>query len=45
MPKQTYQPKRKKRARTHGFRVRSKSKSGKRVLQARRRKQRAKLTV
>ncbi len=42
---QTYQPKKKKRAKTHGFLSRSKTHGGKRVLQARRRKGRAKLTV
>lgn len=42
---QTYQPKKRKRAKTHGFLVRSKTSSGKRVIQRRRRKGRAKLTV
>lgn len=42
---QTYQPKKRKRAKTHGFLVRSKSKNGKKVLIRRRRKGRAKLTV
>lgn len=41
----TYQPKKKKRATTHGFLVRSASATGRKVLQARRRKGRAKLTV
>jgi large subunit ribosomal protein L34 len=41
----TYQPKKKKRKRAHGFLERSKSKSGKTVLAKRRRKGRAKLTV
>ncbi|MBM3281173.1 MAG: 50S ribosomal protein L34 [Candidatus Harrisonbacteria bacterium] len=41
----TYQPKKKKRARTHGFLKRSKSASGKKVLARRRAKGRAKLTV
>ena len=45
MPKQTYQPKRRKRKTTHGFLVRSRTKGGKRVLKARRRKGRAKLSV
>lgn len=45
MPKRTYQPKKKKRATTHGFLVRGASKAGARVLRARRRKGRAKLTV
>lgn len=42
---QTYNPKKKKRARTHGFLARKNSPSGKNVLKARRRKGRAKLTV
>ena len=42
---QTYQPKRKKRARTHGFLVRQKSTAGKNVIRARRRKGRAKLST
>jgi large subunit ribosomal protein L34 len=41
----TYQPKRKKRKRAHGFLERSKTKSGKKVLSRRRRKSRAKLSV
>jgi large subunit ribosomal protein L34 len=41
----TYKPKKRKRAKTHGFLVRSRSKNGKRVIRARRRKGRAKLTV
>ena len=42
---QTYQPNKRKRAKSHGFLVRSKSKTGRKVIQARRRKGRAKLTV
>ena len=42
---QTYQPKKRKRAKSHGFLVRSKTSSGKRVIARRRRKGRAKLTV
>ncbi len=42
---QTYQPKKRKRAKTHGYLVRTKSKNGKKVLLRRRRKGRAKLTV
>ncbi|MDE2079178.1 MAG: 50S ribosomal protein L34 [Patescibacteria group bacterium] len=43
--KQTYQPKKRKRATTHGFLVRSKTTSGRAVLLRRRRKGRAQLTV
>lgn len=39
----TYQPKKRKRAKTHGFLARSKSSTGKRTLQARRRKGRSRL--
>jgi large subunit ribosomal protein L34 len=42
---QTYQPKKRKRAKTHGFLVRSKTPNGRKVITARRRKGRAKLTV
>lgn len=45
MPKRTYQPKKKKRATTHGFLKRSQSENGKKVLKKRRQKGRAKLTV
>lgn len=45
MSKRTYQPSKKKRATTHGFLVRSATTSGAKVLQARRRKGRAQLTV
>ncbi len=45
MSKRTYQPSKRKRATTHGFLVRSATTSGAKVLQARRRKGRAQLTV
>ncbi len=41
----TYNPKKKKRARTHGFLKRKKTKNGKQVVARRRAKGRAKLTV
>ena len=42
---QTYQPKKRKRAKAHGFLVRQKTKTGRRVIKARRQKGRAKLAV
>lgn len=45
MPKRTYQPKKRKRATTHGFLARSSSPTGKNVLKNRRRKGRAQLAV
>jgi large subunit ribosomal protein L34 len=42
---QTYQPKTRKRQKTHGFLVRTKTKTGQNVLKRRRQKGRAKLTV
>lgn len=42
---QTYQPKNRKRSKTHGFLVRSKSAGGKKILQNRRRKGREKLSA
>ena len=41
----TYQPKKRKRAKTHGFLVRSKTTAGRKVLARRRQKGRAKLAV
>lgn len=41
----TYQPNKKKRSKSHGFLVRSKTPGGKKVLAARRQKGRAKVSV
>ncbi|HET8992086.1 MAG TPA: 50S ribosomal protein L34 [Candidatus Saccharimonadales bacterium] len=45
MPKQTHQPKKRSRAREHGFLKRMSTKGGRRVLKARRLKGRAKLSA
>ncbi len=45
MTKRTYQPKKRKRAKTHGFLSRSKTKSGRKVIRNRARKGRKELTV
>jgi large subunit ribosomal protein L34 len=42
---QTYQPKKRKRAKTHGFLTRSKTSEGKNIIARRRQKGRKKLTV
>ncbi len=45
MPKRTYQPKKLKRARKHGFLARTQTNDGIKVIKRRRLKGRAKLTV
>lgn len=45
MPKRTYQPKKVKRARKHGFLARMSTRTGRSVVKSRRRNGRAKLTT
>jgi large subunit ribosomal protein L34 len=45
MPKRTYQPKKRRRVRVHGFRQRMKSRGGRSVIKNRRRKGRKQLSV
>jgi large subunit ribosomal protein L34 len=45
MAKRTYQPKKRKRAKTHGFRKRMKTSSGKKIVRNRRRAGRKRLSA
>ncbi|HEC79645.1 MAG: 50S ribosomal protein L34 [Candidatus Coatesbacteria bacterium] len=43
--KRTYQPSKTKRRRTHGFRVRRKTKGGRKIMKNRMRKKRTRITI
>lgn len=45
MSKRTYQPNNRRRSKTHGFRLRMKTRAGRAILSARRRKGRAELSA
>lgn len=45
MSKRTYQPNNRKRAKVHGFRLRMRTRAGRAIIGARRRKGRSKLTA
>ncbi|MBE6477819.1 MAG: 50S ribosomal protein L34 [Propionibacteriaceae bacterium] len=45
MSKRTYQPSNRRRARTHGFRARMRTRAGRAILSARRRKGRSELSA
>lgn len=45
MPKRTYQPKAKKRKRKHGFLIRNKTKSGRKLLKRRTLKERKRISL
>lgn len=45
MPKRTFQPHKRSRAKVHGFRARMSSRAGRLVLKRRRNKQRAKIAI
>ena len=45
MPKRTFQPNRRHRSKTHGFRKRMKTRAGREIIRRRRRKGRKQLTV